>query len=143
MAWQTIDQQYEKNNDKNDRSNYLKDILIGLQIANNNDPWTLAGFGLGRFLSNYLTRGEQRRREEKRNNAWENRTENENARTIQGTMKDNGKIASGLLAGIPFVNDGQNQIGAPAGNSISPEDAQMAFQQQYPWAKYIGMGLMR
>lgn len=80
MAWQTIDQQYDEGKDKNERSNYLKDILLGLQIANNNDPWTLAGFGLGRWLANYLDRGWKRREEEiMKEPSRENKT-----RTVEG-----------------------------------------------------------
>ena len=141
MAWQTLDQQYDQKNDKNERSNYLKDILLGLQIANNNDPWTLAGFGIGKFLSNYLSRGEQRRREEKRNKAWEEqnggtqgKTGNGESTISPGTAADVGLIARGLL--------GNANLGA--GNIVPETEAQaigQAFQQQNPWAKYISLGL--
>ena len=71
MAWQTLEQQYVKENDKNDRGNYLKDIIAGLSIANNNDPQTLLGYGLGRWLSNYVNRGLERRQQDKNQKAYD------------------------------------------------------------------------
>lgn len=84
MAWQTIDQQFDKDKNTNDRSNYLKDIIAGLSIANNNNPATLLGFGLGRWLSSYLDRGEKRRREEKRNEEWDKRNGTSQPTVVEG-----------------------------------------------------------
>lgn len=71
MAWQDLEQQYVKENNKNDRSNYLKDIIAGLSIANNNTPQTLIGYGLGRWLSNYVNRGLERRQQDKNQKAYD------------------------------------------------------------------------
>ena len=138
MAWQTIEQQYEKDTNRNDRSNYLKDIIAGLSIATNNDPMTLLGYGISRFLSNYFTRGEQRRREEKRNDAWNNRNGGNNAMTIPASASTEGGVAQGLL----------NGLGAGSGVEVSPEEAQMygeAWRRQNPvfLSNYGNLGLRR
>lgn len=125
MAWQTIDQQYEKDTNRNDRSNYLKDIIAGLSIATNNDPMTLLGYGISKFLSNYFTRGEQRRREEKRNDAWNNRNGSGSATTVPASASEGNGVAQGLL----------NGLSGGAGVEATPEEAQMyadAFRRQNP-----------
>ena len=140
MAWQTIDQQYEKDTNRNDRSNYLKDIIAGLSIATNNDPMTLLGYGISRFLSNYFTRGEQRRREEKRNDAWNKRNGGGNETTAPASVSTptEGSTAQGLLSGL----------GGGSGVEVSPEEAQMygeAWRRQNPvfLSNYGNLGLRR
>jgi len=97
MAWQTIDQQYGQQTDRNDRSNYLKDIIAGLSIASNNDPSTLLGYGIGRFLSNYVNRGLERRQQDKNQEAYD--------KWIQGKNGIKGEEIMPLLKGTPIVNE--------------------------------------
>lgn len=96
MAWQTIDQQYGQQNNRNDRSNYLQDIIAGLSIANNNDPATLAGYGIGRFLSNYVNRGLERRQQEKNQGAYDE--------WMRGRQGIKGEELLPELQGTPIVN---------------------------------------
>lgn len=97
MAWQTLDQQYGQQTDRNDRSNYLKDIIAGLSIANNNDPQTLIGYGIGRLLSNYVNRGLERRQQDKNQEAYD--------KWIQGKNGIKGEELMPMLKGTPIVNE--------------------------------------
>ena len=97
MAWQTLDQQYGQQTDRNDRSNYLKDIIAGLSIANNNDPQTLLGYGIGRLLSNYVNRGLERRQQDKNQEAYD--------KWIQGKNGIKGEELMPMLKGTPIVNE--------------------------------------
>ena len=103
MAWQDLEQQYVKENNKNDRSNYLKDIIAGLSIANNNDPKTLIGYGLGRWLSNYVNRGLERRQQEKNQKAYDEWINGGPQVTPQEQQ------LMPLMQGTPFNNNNENK----------------------------------
>lgn len=132
MAWQTLDQQYEQQNNRNDRSNYLKDIIAGLSIATNNDPMTLLGYGISKFLSNYVNRGLERRQQEKNQKAYDEATGAAAQPQAQPQPQTTGGLLENLPAdetlqiakGTPFVSDAarslmpnidwQNRGGAPS-----------------------------
>ncbi len=116
MAWQTLDQQYGQQSDKNDRSNYLKDIIAGLSIANNSDPMTLLGYALGRWGSDYVNRGLERRQQEKNKKAYEEamgggapQQQEQQPQQTAGLL-DGVKENTDVLRGTPFVSDAAKQI---------------------------------
>jgi hypothetical protein len=100
MAWQDLEQQYVKESNNNDRSNYLKDIIAGLSIANNNSPQTLLGYGLGRWLSNYVNRGLERRQQEKNQKAYDEWINGGPQQTDQQQEQ-----LMPLMKGTPIVNE--------------------------------------
>jgi hypothetical protein len=116
MAWQTLDQQYKEQNTQNDRSNYLKDIIAGLSIAKNNDPMTLLGYALGRFGSNYVNRGLERRQQEKNTKGYDEWMQGVNKSAADAIPTVQGKAIPGQQ------NQNQQQLDILKGPSFVPED---------------------
>lgn len=110
MAWQTLDQQYAQQLGKTDRSNYLKDIIAGLSIANNNTPETLLGYALGRFASDYVNRGIERHQQNKNKKAFDEAMNNGAQQQTPGLLDGVQGGANTMQVSLPPVSEAAQQI---------------------------------